>query len=110
MKRREFGAGFSANVHAMALGYLYLHCGKWRDTQLIPADFVQLASHPAKENLRLAKLDDSHGNASEHYSLLWWNNSDGTIQSVSPSMRICGEDSRPPTTAGRLAEIRKLRG
>lgn len=80
VKRREFGSGFSANVQALArIGYLYLNRGRWRDTQIIPADFVALASRPAKENFGLAEYDDSHGNASEHYSLLWWDNGDGTL-------------------------------
>jgi CubicO group peptidase (beta-lactamase class C family) len=80
VKRREFGSGFSADVGAMArIGYLYLHEGRWRNEQIIPADFVQLASRPAKELIGLPEYDHSHGNASDHYSLLWWNNGDGTI-------------------------------
>jgi CubicO group peptidase (beta-lactamase class C family) len=48
--RREFGSGFHANVQAMArLGYLYLREGRWREQQIIPADFVRLARAPAKE-------------------------------------------------------------
>ena len=83
VKRREFGSGFSANVHAMArIGYLYLNEGRWRDRQIIPADFVRLVRKPAKEIAGLAEHDETHGNASEHYSLLWWNNGDGTIPSV----------------------------
>ncbi len=83
VKRREFGSGFSANVHAMArLGYLYLHGGRWRETQILPPDFVRLVGRPAKEIAGLAELDDSQGNASEHYSLLWWNNGDGTLAGV----------------------------
>ena len=40
--RREFGAGISANVDAMArIGYLYLRGGQWRDRQIIPAWFVE---------------------------------------------------------------------
>ncbi|HEU5077634.1 MAG TPA: sialate O-acetylesterase [Opitutaceae bacterium] len=80
LKRREFGSGFSANVDAMArLGYLYLHEGRWRDRQIIPADFVRLVSHPAPQIAGLSEYDQRHGNASEHYSLLWWDNGDGTI-------------------------------
>lgn len=83
LKRREFGSGFSANVHAMArLGLLYLRGGEWRGTRLLPADFVRLASAPAPANRGLPEHDDSHGNASDHYSLLWWNNGDGTIPGV----------------------------
>jgi CubicO group peptidase (beta-lactamase class C family) len=79
--RREFGSGFHANVPAMArIGYLYLREGRWRDRQILPADFVRLARAPAKENAALEVFNDPHhGNASAHYSLLWWNNGDGTI-------------------------------
>lgn len=80
VKRREFGSGFSSDVQAMArLGYLYLNHGRWGDQQILPEDFVRLASHPAKENAGLPEYDEEHGNASEHYSLLWWDNGDGTI-------------------------------
>ncbi len=83
VKRREFGSGFSADVHALArLGYLYLHGGRWGDTQILPEEFVKLVGHPAKENAGLDDYDDSHGNASEHYSLLWWDNGDGTMPGV----------------------------
>jgi CubicO group peptidase (beta-lactamase class C family) len=80
LKRREFGSGFSANVQALArLGTLYLNRGRWGDTQILPEEFVALVGRPAKENAGLAEYDDSHGNASEHYSLLWWDNGDVTI-------------------------------
>jgi len=83
VKRREFGSGFSANVHAMArLGYLYLREGRWRDQQLIPAEFVRLARQPAARNVALPEHDTTHGDASAHYSLLWWNNGDGAIPGV----------------------------
>lgn len=80
MKRREFGSGFHANVNAMArLGYLYLRQGRWQEKQIIPADFVRQAGRPAPELKGLPEQMENHGNASEHYSLLWWNNGDGTI-------------------------------
>lgn len=83
VKRREFGSGFSANVHAMArIGYLYLHEGRWQDQQLIPSEFVQLVRRPAKELAGLPENEGNHGNASDHYSLLWWNNGDGTIPAL----------------------------
>ncbi|HEY6226821.1 MAG TPA: hypothetical protein VI282_06845, partial [Verrucomicrobiae bacterium] len=81
--RREFGAGFFANVDAMArIGYLYLRKGKWNNTQIIPADFVELASKPSEENIGLPEHTPVQGNASDHYSMLWWNNGDGTIPGV----------------------------
>lgn len=81
--RREFGAGFFANVDAMArIGYLYLRKGKWNGAQIIPADFVELARKPSKETIGLPEHNATHGNASDHYSMLWWNNGDGTIANV----------------------------
>ncbi len=78
--RREFGSGFSANVDAMArLGYLYLRQGRWKDRTLLAAEFVRLAGQPAPELKGLEEHEPQHGNASEHYGLLWWNNGDGTI-------------------------------
>lgn len=83
VKRREFGSGFSANVHAMArIGYLYLREGRWRDRQIIPVEFVRLARQPAAMNAPLPEHDTTHGDASAHYSLLWWNNGDGSIPGV----------------------------
>ncbi len=82
--RREFGAGFHANVSAMArIGYLYLREGKWREQRILPAEFVQLAGRPAKELADLpVRRPENHGNASWHYGLLWWNNGDGTLPGV----------------------------
>ncbi len=83
VKRREFGSGFSANVHAMArLGYLYLREGRWGDRQIIPREFVRLARAPNPTVAPLPELDPAHGDASAHYSLLWWNNGDGSIPDV----------------------------
>lgn len=80
VKRREFGAGFHANVNALArIGYLYLRQGQWKDQQIVPKEFVELARRPAKQVHGLPEADGNHGNASEHYSLLWWNNGDGTL-------------------------------
>lgn len=81
--RREFGSGISANVEAMArFGLLYWREGRWNGRQIIPSDFVRLVRTPAKELAGLPEHDDLHGNASEHYGLLWWNNGDGTLTGV----------------------------
>jgi CubicO group peptidase (beta-lactamase class C family) len=82
--RREFGSGVHANVNAMArLGYLYLREGKWRGKQLLPADFVRAARAPVKGVVGLPEHGSGdHGNASDHYGLLWWNNGDGTLEGV----------------------------
>ncbi len=82
--RREFGSGISANVDAMArIGYLYLRRGKWRDKQIIDASFVDVARRPIKSVVGLPEVDaKNHGNASDHYGLLWWNNADGTLPGV----------------------------
>ncbi|MHC4748755.1 MAG: serine hydrolase [Planctomycetota bacterium] len=84
IKRREFGSGISANVDAMArIGYLYLRQGRWRDKQIIPVFFVDMARKvpQAIGGLPVAK-SESHFNASDHYGLLWWNNADLTMAKV----------------------------
>jgi CubicO group peptidase (beta-lactamase class C family) len=82
--RREFGSGIHANVDAMArIGYLYLRGGKWGEVQIIPAGFVKEASTAKRELKDLEEVDrKQHGNASNHYGLLWWNNADGTLAEV----------------------------
>jgi CubicO group peptidase (beta-lactamase class C family) len=82
--RREFGAGISANVDAMArIGYLYLREGRWQDKQILPPEFVRQAAAVAPEvaGLPVVKPQD-YGKASNHYGLLWWNNADGTLPGV----------------------------
>ena len=90
---REFGSGVHANVNAMArFGLLYLRNGLWNERQLIPAEFIDQARIPLRTNVDLpehqppkkpnAQWTESHGNASQHYGLLWWNNADGTLVDV----------------------------
>ncbi|HUF63260.1 MAG TPA: serine hydrolase [Verrucomicrobiales bacterium] len=82
--RREFGSGISANVDAMArFGLLWLRGGDWNGAQLLPGDFIRLASQtiPGGEALPVRKPEE-YGKASHHYGLLWWNNADGAIESV----------------------------
>ena len=87
--RREFGAGISANVDAMArIGLLMLRGGRWQDEQLIPRDFVEMARQPVAAFARLPvhanslKPDDNKVDAPRHYGLLWWNNADATLAKV----------------------------
>lgn len=82
--RREFGAGIHANVDAMArIGYLYLRNGRWRDTQILPPEFVAAARRTPEWLAKLPVADpQQYGSASRHYGLLWWNNSDGTLARV----------------------------
>jgi CubicO group peptidase (beta-lactamase class C family) len=82
--RREFGSGVSANVDAMArLGYLYLRRGQWNGRRLLSEEFIRQASTTPPELKGLAEVaGDPHGNASEHYGLLWWNNNDGALTGV----------------------------
>jgi CubicO group peptidase (beta-lactamase class C family) len=85
--RREFGAGISANVDAMArIGLLMLRGGRWRDAQLIPPDYVELARQPVAAHAQLPvhtnSLKEAGPNAPKHYGLLWWNNADGTLANV----------------------------
>ena len=86
IKRREFGAGISANVDAMArIGYLYLRDGGWNGQQLLPAGFAAQAgsSVPGVVGLPVNRAAD-YPDASDHYGLLWWNNADGTLANVPP--------------------------
>ncbi len=87
--RREFGAGISANVDAMArLGLLLLRGGRWRDTQLIPREFVEMARQPVPAFASLPvhpnslRPEDLKSGAPQHYGLLWWNNADGSLETV----------------------------
>jgi len=82
--RREFGSGISANVDAMArFGLLFLRGGSWQGKQIIPRTFVDQVRTTVPQVIGLAEADaERHGNASDHYGLLWWNNADGTLPSV----------------------------
>ncbi|MHC4178683.1 MAG: serine hydrolase domain-containing protein, partial [Planctomycetota bacterium] len=82
--RREFGSGISANVDAMArIGYLYLRGGRWKGKQIISREFVDTARTTLPGVVGLRERDPKkHGNASDHYGLLWWNNADGTLPKV----------------------------
>lgn len=84
LPRREFGSGFSANVNAMArLGYLYLRDGWWNGEQILPPSFLQAVRNPDPGLAKLTTRNPEHyGHASTHYSMLWWNNIDGTIPNV----------------------------
>jgi len=84
VKRREFGAGISANVDAMArFGLLWLRGGQWNGAQLLPRGFVQEASTTVSGVPGLpVRKPEEYGRAADHYGLLWWNNADGTLQGV----------------------------
>ena len=83
IRRCEFGSGVHANVNAMArLGYLYLREGNWNGKQLLSKEFIDLARKPHPDVIGLPEQGDNHGNASDHYGLLWWNNADGTLRNV----------------------------
>jgi CubicO group peptidase (beta-lactamase class C family) len=84
IKRREFGAGISANVDAMArFGLLWLRGGEWQGAQLLPREFINKArtTVPGVPGLPVRKPEE-YGRAANHYGLLWWNNADGTIDGV----------------------------
>jgi hypothetical protein len=82
--RREFGAGISANVDAMArLGYLHLRGGRWNGREILPESFVDMARRPVPVVVGLPVDDpEQYGSASRHYGLLWWNNADGGLPDV----------------------------
>lgn len=84
IKRREFGAGISANVNAMArFGLLWLRGGEWNARQLLPRDYVDKVrtTIPGVPGLKVHH-PENYGRASNHYGLLWWNNADETIEGV----------------------------
>jgi len=84
LKRREFGAGISANVDAMArFGLLWLRGGEWKGAQILPRDYVNLArtTVPGVPGLPVRKPDE-YGRAANHYGLLWWNNADETLEGL----------------------------
>jgi CubicO group peptidase (beta-lactamase class C family) len=82
--RREFGAGFIANVDAMArIGYLYLRRGFWGDKSLMPEWFVDAVRTVPGQIKGLPVLKpEIYFNAPNHYGLLWWNNADGEMPNV----------------------------
>ena len=84
VEKLEFGSGISASVNALArIGYLYLREGRWRGEQLIPPSFVAEVRSTQQNVVGLPEiLPQEYGNASDHYGLLWWNNSDGTLENV----------------------------
>jgi CubicO group peptidase (beta-lactamase class C family) len=84
IKRREFGSGISANVDAMArIGYLYLRRGRWGKEQIIPEWFIEsVRTTPKKVGGLPVVKPETYFNSSDHYGLLWWNNSDGTMKKV----------------------------
>ena len=81
--RCEFGSGVHANVDAMArIGYLYLREGVWLERQLLSARFANAVGKTLPAVVGLDEFDIQHGNASDHYGLLWWNNADGSLPKV----------------------------
>lgn len=88
--RREFGAGFHADVDAMArIGYFYLRGGRWKDRQILPREFVEQAGRAVASVQELPvrdRLQFGEGSIlrrpSDHYGLLWWTNTDGTLANI----------------------------
>jgi CubicO group peptidase (beta-lactamase class C family) len=84
IKRREFGAGISADVNAMArFGLLWLRGGEWKGKQILPHDYVdQVRTTVPGVPGRKVHVPEHYSNASSHYGLLWWNNADETIDGL----------------------------
>jgi CubicO group peptidase (beta-lactamase class C family) len=86
LARREFGAGISADVDAMArVGLLMLRGGRWGDRQILPPAFVARCGRPQPDVAAVAvdpPVAGEYGGASAHYGLLWWNNGDGALRGV----------------------------
>ncbi|HEY2573187.1 MAG TPA: serine hydrolase, partial [Verrucomicrobiaceae bacterium] len=84
IKRREFGAGISANVDAMArFGLLWIRGGVWNGTQILPRDYIDKvrSTVPGVPGLRV-RVPEHYGHASNHYGLLWWNNADENLDGL----------------------------
>jgi hypothetical protein len=72
-------------LHAMTrFGLLYLREGQWQGQQLPSKDFVRTAraTDPEIRDLPEHDVDGEHGDASQHYGLLWWNNADEALPKV----------------------------
>jgi CubicO group peptidase (beta-lactamase class C family) len=83
IRRCEFGSGVHANADAMArIGLLYLRRGVWNGRRLLSEEFIATVSRHDATLDGLPEWDDQHGDASQHYGMLWWNNSDGSIENV----------------------------
>lgn len=84
LMRREFGAGISTDVNALArIGYLMLHEGQWNGQEILPRDYARNSPRTQPGHARLPVWQgDPHGKASSHYGMLWWNNDDGTLKNV----------------------------
>lgn len=84
LMRREFGAGISANVDALArVGYLMLREGQWHGQEILPRDYARRSPRTQSGHERIPVWQgDPHGKASSHYGLLWWNNDDGSLKGV----------------------------
>lgn len=83
--RREFGAGISANVDALArLGLMLLRDGRWKSEQLLPAGYVgAVLARPTAAAKLLERFGTSiDPEAPRHYGTLAWNNADGWLQGV----------------------------
>ncbi len=87
--RREFNAGISASVDAMArIGLLVERKGMWNGTEIVPAAFIERMVQPAASIAGLPILNtggvpDAHfPNATAHHGLFWWNNADGALANV----------------------------
>src|SRR5262245_53336367 len=65
------------------IGYLFLREGKWNGEEILPASFIRAVREPDPALAKLPVRDPvNYGHASSHYSLLWWNNADGTIKGL----------------------------
>jgi CubicO group peptidase (beta-lactamase class C family) len=85
IENREFGAGISASVNALArIGLLYLRGGVWKSQQILPKSFVAMVRKTPEETRSLREAPDSsgYGNASVRHGLLWWNNADGEMPNI----------------------------
>ncbi|MBE9516067.1 MAG: serine hydrolase, partial [Proteobacteria bacterium] len=81
---REFGAGVSADIDAMArIGYLMLNRGLWDGQRILSDAYINLASQSDPSLVGLSTNNSAkYFNATSHYGFLWWNNNDGTMPNI----------------------------
>ena len=77
--------------------YLYLRGGRWQDGTHPAPRLRRRGPHvPARRGRPARARRAAHGDASDHYGLLWWNNADGTLPGVPPRRLLVVGPVRQP--------------
>jgi CubicO group peptidase (beta-lactamase class C family) len=87
--RREFNAGISMDVDAMArIGLLVARGGEWNGVRIVSEQYVSqmLKTSTTIEGLPIVDgngvPDDDYPNVTAHHGLFWFNNADGALPGV----------------------------